>query len=531
MAARAPPVSEASGCRGNEVSRRNMDEPRLRLAIDSQIERTLLRPRRPIPKHIKKLHKPTVGCEDREDNDSTRDWAAAYACGPNDQLARTHIMVNQYDGNQSPHSLPPAPAALAGAAEFRSAAEAESVVPAHMLRPAPAIPRMDLAVRFAASLIRDCPSDDIYVQIQGAYIRAGRNALIEPARSRKHAVVVGGYFDRLPDLLYELWRVRDLSIYIAVNPILRVDRGRLRNRLGRVESGDGVSTADVRSIRHIIVDIDPAGREPGENSSDAQHRACIDLMREILDREPEIAQCARLGSSGNGSYILIRTKPLENVPENRDGAKALIRELARRYSSQGAEIDAQTDPTKKLGLPGSIKAKGAHSPDRPRRIVGMGRLNEPIESLGLHAWLAEKRESFQIWEPRYLEAGASTTPIAASAGPARKGKALAARIAAARERMRTYPPARSGDRGFVWTIRAGCYLADAFDLEEAAILEVLREWNARNLPPWTESELRRAVGCVMARPESKKWKKSYRNPFELYTGMDFSDTDDPGGPS
>jgi hypothetical protein len=62
------------------------------------------------------------------------------------------------------------------------------------------------------------------------------------------------------------------------------------------------------------------------------------------------------------------------------------------------------------------------------------------------------------------------------------------------ERARRYlarvPPAIAGGHGDVHTFRVCCRLARGFALEDEEALEVLREWNARCQPPWTERELR-----------------------------------------
>jgi hypothetical protein len=61
------------------------------------------------------------------------------------------------------------------------------------------------------------------------------------------------------------------------------------------------------------------------------------------------------------------------------------------------------------------------------------------------------------------------------------------------ERARRYlaalPPAVSGQHGDVTTFRACCRLVRGFLLDDAGALALIREWNARCEPPWSEREL------------------------------------------
>jgi hypothetical protein len=61
------------------------------------------------------------------------------------------------------------------------------------------------------------------------------------------------------------------------------------------------------------------------------------------------------------------------------------------------------------------------------------------------------------------------------------------------ERARKYaavlPPAISGEHGDLHTFRVCCRLARGFALSDDEALELLREWNARCQPPWSEREL------------------------------------------
>jgi hypothetical protein len=59
----------------------------------------------------------------------------------------------------------------------------------------------------------------------------------------------------------------------------------------------------------------------------------------------------------------------------------------------------------------------------------------------------------------------------------------------ARRYLAALPPAVSGQHGDVTTFRACCRLVRGFLLDDADALALIREWNARCEPPWSEREL------------------------------------------
>lgn len=62
-------------------------------------------------------------------------------------------------------------------------------------------------------------------------------------------------------------------------------------------------------------------------------------------------------------------------------------------------------------------------------------------------------------------------------------------IERARRYLAALPPAVSGQHGDVTTFRACCRLVRGFLLDDADALALIREWNARCEPPWSEREL------------------------------------------
>jgi hypothetical protein len=62
-------------------------------------------------------------------------------------------------------------------------------------------------------------------------------------------------------------------------------------------------------------------------------------------------------------------------------------------------------------------------------------------------------------------------------------------IKRARQYAAAIPPAIAGEHGDVHTFRVCCRLVRGFALTDDDALSVLREWNSRCLPPWSEREL------------------------------------------
>ena len=78
----------------------------------------------------------------------------------------------------------------------------------------------------------------------------------------------------------------------------------------------------------------------------------------------------------------------------------------------------------------------------------------------------------------------------------------------ARQYIAAIPPAISGQHGDVHTFRVCCRVVRGFALADDEALDVLREWNSRCEPPWSDRELmdklsrahrygREPIGCLL----------------------------------
>lgn len=67
------------------------------------------------------------------------------------------------------------------------------------------------------------------------------------------------------------------------------------------------------------------------------------------------------------------------------------------------------------------------------------------------------------------------------------------RLERARRYLAHVPPAIAGQHGDVHTFRVCCRIARGFALDDDEALDVLTEWNARCVPPWSERDLRAKI--------------------------------------
>jgi len=185
---------------------------------------------------------------------------------------------------------------------------------------------------------------------------------------------LAGWFDDKERLIDQASRLRGVSGYVAINPVRFDLLARSDNRLSRVRHT--TRDADIMCMRWLYLDIDPQ-RPPEISSTEAEVAAALQRRNAILNDHPELASSAAWGCSGNGAWILIRLPDYPNDPQHTAILPKSLAVLDRKYSDDLVRIDTATaNPSRLIGLPGTIKAKGCHRPERPwRRITldGIGR--------------------------------------------------------------------------------------------------------------------------------------------------------------
>ena len=224
---------------------------------------------------------------------------------------------------------------------------------------------------------------------------------------------------------------RRFNVYCSVNALEPGRRSRTRE--------------SVAGIRHVFLDAD--------NDSPA-----------VLAR---IAECGELPTP---SYVLTSSPGRMHIfwratGFDRGGVEALQKHLARNLGTDGAATPV-SQTTRIVGFKN-------HKHERPCVVtVAYGDVDR--------AFTPEDFPS--VPEP----ATALDIPMLLSPWPG-------SRVERALRYVARVPPAIAGQHGDVRTFQVCCRLVRGFALDDDDALTVLQSWNARCIPPWTDSELRDKV--------------------------------------
>jgi hypothetical protein len=162
--------------------------------------------------------------------------------------------------------------------------------------------------------------------------------------------------------------------------------------------------------------------------------------------------------------------------------------LDRKYRRGAAEIDLQWSPVKMVGLPGTSKCKAPARADRPRRVVGCGPPNRPIETFDVVGWLGANRVTVEPGKPKFhVPTGLISSPSKPPSGRADDDREQA------REWLSCRAPAVEGQRGKRHTYRTITTVMFGWELSESDTLSLVLEWNATCKPPWQGRELAATV--------------------------------------
>ena len=230
-----------------------------------------------------------------------------------------------------------------------------------------------------------------------------------------------------------LMNARHFNVFCSVNALSPGKRSRTRDA--------------VCAIRHVFIDVDRDSRGV---------LATINLRRDLP------APSYVVHSSPDRVHVFWRTTGF-----TKPAAEQLQKYLARELGSD----PAATPCSQTTRMPGFLSHKYV-----PPVLVR-----------------AKYGRTTQVYTP-------ADVPVpSAPARPGRPARPHAPpRSADVVERARRYlaalPPAVSGQHGDVTTFRACCRLVRGFLLDDADALALIREWNARCEPPWSERELRDKIG-------------------------------------
>jgi hypothetical protein len=216
------------------------------------------------------------------------------------------------------------------------------------------------------------------------------------------------------------------NVYVSVNALVPHQRSRCREA--------------VRDIRHVFLDADRSAQEV---------LAAIESGTEL----PSPSYVMR--SSPGRAHLFWRVGRF-----TRDTVEALEKHLAQRLGTD----PAATACTQVTRLPGFVNHKRATPFLVSIEYRDTNRLYEPAD--------------FPKPTPRLMR-----PPLPVVIAASRNA------VVRARQYVAAIPPAISGQHGDVHTFRVCCRVIRGFALADDEALDVLREWNSRCEPPWSDREL------------------------------------------
>lgn len=159
------------------------------------------------------------------------------------------------------------------------------------------------------------------------------------------------------------------AIYCTLNPVDPALMARTSNKL--IERAEH-TTKDHEILRRtgLLVDIDPR-RLTGISATDSERATALaikdQIVRFLIDQgwsNPVVN-----GSSGNGGMLIYRVD-LPNDAASKALVEGALKGLAARFDSEAVSVDPTVaNAARIMKVPGTIAAKGDHTPARPWRVA------------------------------------------------------------------------------------------------------------------------------------------------------------------
>ncbi|MDB5350170.1 MAG: hypothetical protein JWN86_1417 [Planctomycetota bacterium] len=302
---------------------------------------------------------------------------------------------------------------------------------------------------------------------------------------------VGGWFDSVEAIVNNVTRLYRISGYLTVNPVNPLFLARRKNKVARIDRGQGASDKDIVCLRWVFLDIDPKKPLPDISATETERQHAIDRRDKILTDHPDIRACSIWGGSGNGAWILVRLPDYPNDEAHNAIVGRFIDHFHGRYSDGLAEVDTKTrNASRIMGIPGTVKCKGEPTGGRLWRMATFDSMELGCTltppPLDLAAWVDSRapQAAQQVMEMSPDGCVAVAIPCAV-----RPGADLDSRIVRATAYLARIAPAISGQDGHGQTFDAACALIKGFNLSIGIARPILTDWNTRCVPPWSEHEI------------------------------------------
>lgn len=284
------------------------------------------------------------------------------------------------------------------------------------------------------------------------------------------------------------------GVYFTLNPL---DPALLARRYNRVDSGqDGCGCdKDVLRRRWLLVDADPV-RLSGVSSTDEERAKTKEVVFGLRAHLTAAGWPAPVvADSGNGYHLLYR---VDLPSEDKGLVKRVLAALASRFDTAEVKVDQKVfNPARIVKLYGTLARKGDSTPERPHRWSAVLEVPEPVKVVQtslLEALAAEAPAEPALRPAAVSRPGSLAQPTTAD---------REARMNRARAYLKKVDPAVAGSSGHNQAFNVACKLACGFALPVEDALEVMRPWNERCSPPWSEKELRHKLQDASKQPGEK----------------------------
>ena len=292
----------------------------------------------------------------------------------------------------------------------------------------------------------------------------------------------GNKLDRMASDAMELTGDAE-GVYFMLNPVNPDLLARCANRVEA--TNESTKDPDIVSRRFLLLDVDPK-RKSRISSSDQEKQEAWDLIRNVHQYLKEQGWPEPiLSDSGNGYHMFYRI----DLPCDDGGlVKDVLASLAQRFNNAKAEIDTTVfNPARICKLPGSISRKGDSIQTRPHRRSGVLNVPPKVEVVTREQLIQVRGEM-----PGTTEVPATQPAIVVAPASTLIAGARVEAMQSARNYLSKVPGAIEGQKGSNKTIFAACTVV-RFGLNDEDCMTLLREWNQKCQPPWTEKELQKKL--------------------------------------
>ena len=233
--------------------------------------------------------------------------------------------------------------------------------------------------RFLSYLI-DPNAGCLEFRVMGAD-ESGDTGKLNPAKA--YPKTYTGYYVAVDHAAIDCYRLNGINGYVTVNPVKMDLVARSRNTY--TKSNTSAHDDDIALLRWLFIDIDPR-RPSGVSSTESELAASVSRRDKILAEIPGLAESSIWGKSGNGCWILVRLPDFPNDDDSRRRIDDILRSL-NRFSDADVVVDQTTkNPSRIMGIPGTWKAKGTWTQDRPHRMATIDSPEHDAQSLPLPAF-------------------------------------------------------------------------------------------------------------------------------------------------